>query len=112
MMLGLVFTAVLASQLNPDVTQATIQETICKSGWPEAYRKAHPIPVPTKPGMVVDHNVSIELGGASDKSNMRYQTVANGKAKDRIENDLNDLVCTGLMPLKDAQKMVVQFKDQ
>lgn len=51
--------------------------------------KANPCP-PTGnagkcPGYVVDHVVPLCAGGADAPSNMQWQTVAEGKAKDRIE---------------------------
>lgn len=38
-------------------------------------------------GYVVDHIVPLECGGADAPSNMQWQTVAEGKAKDRTEHD-------------------------
>lgn len=37
------------------------------------------------PGHVVDHVVPLACGGADSPSNMQWQTVAEGKAKDRVE---------------------------
>jgi hypothetical protein len=37
------------------------------------------------PGHVVDHKVALECGGLDVSSNMRWQTVAEAKAKDRTE---------------------------
>jgi hypothetical protein len=37
------------------------------------------------PGYVVDHIDPLTRGGADDSSNMRWQTIAEAKAKDRIE---------------------------
>jgi hypothetical protein len=38
-----------------------------------------------RPGYVVDHIVPLACGGADAPSNMQWQTVADAKAKDRIE---------------------------
>ena len=38
-----------------------------------------------RPGYVVDHITPLACGGADDPSNMRRQTVAEGKAKDHWE---------------------------
>jgi hypothetical protein len=37
------------------------------------------------PGHVVDHVVALKRGGADKPSNMQWQTIAAGKAKDKIE---------------------------
>ena len=37
------------------------------------------------PGYVVDHIQAIDCGGLDAPSNMQYQTIADGKAKDKIE---------------------------
>ena len=38
-----------------------------------------------RPGYVIDHIVPLACGGADAPSNMQWQTVAGGKAKDKIE---------------------------
>jgi hypothetical protein len=37
------------------------------------------------PGYVIDHGKPLECGGADDPSNMQWQTIAEGKAKDKTE---------------------------
>ena len=37
------------------------------------------------PGHVVDHRVPLACGGADSPSNMQWQTVEEGKAKDKVE---------------------------
>ena|ERR1022692_1737221 len=39
------------------------------------------------PGYVIDHTKPLECGGADAPSNMQWQTVAEGKAKDKTEHN-------------------------
>ena len=39
----------------------------------------------TSPGYVIDHVNPLECGGADAPSNMHWQTIADGKAKDKTE---------------------------
>lgn len=54
----------------------------------------------------VDHLVSLELGGSNDISNL-WPEAAEPKPgfheKDKVENWLHDQVCSGVIPLHDAQ---------
>lgn len=55
-----------------------------------AFEREHPCPSTGKtsgrcPGYVVDHVRALECGGPDDPSNMQWQTVADGKAKDETE---------------------------
>ena len=54
------------------------------------FEKSHPCPSTGRgggacPGYVVDHVVPLERGGADDSSNMQWQTIADAKAKDKVE---------------------------
>jgi 5-methylcytosine-specific restriction endonuclease McrA len=54
------------------------------------FKHSHPCPSTGKPtggcpGYVVDHVTPLECGGADAASNMQWQTVAEGKAKDKTE---------------------------
>ena len=40
-----------------------------------------------RPGYVVDHIIPLECGGADSPSNMQWQTVAEAKAKDKMEGN-------------------------
>jgi hypothetical protein len=55
-----------------------------------AFERQHPCPSTGKtsgrcPGYVVDHVKALECGGADAPSNMQWQTIAEGKAKDKTE---------------------------
>jgi hypothetical protein len=54
------------------------------------FQKMHPCPATGRttgacPGYVVDHIVALKRGGADAPSNMQWQTIAEAKAKDRVE---------------------------
>lgn len=54
----------------------------------------------------LDALVTPELGGTTARANLwpqRYDTVWNARVKDQLESLLADRVCTGTMPLRDAQ---------
>ena len=103
--------------LNPDVSQSTIGGTICKRGWtrtirpPTTYTNALKLRQlglyrlrgpPT--GFQEDHLISLELGGhPTDPRNLWPEAYPRAAQVDRIENDLNDRVCTGKLTLAEAQ---------
>ena len=54
------------------------------------FKRQHPCPSTGRssgacPGYVIDHVRALECGGPDTSSNMQWQTVADGKAKDKIE---------------------------
>ena len=54
------------------------------------FRMSHPCPGTglrkgACPGYVVDHVIALECGGADDAANMQWQTVAEGRKKDKLE---------------------------
>jgi hypothetical protein len=56
----------------------------------DAFKREHPCPANGNthgrcPGYVIDHMNPLECGGADAPFNMQWQTVADGKAKDRTE---------------------------
>jgi hypothetical protein len=54
----------------------------------------------------IDHIVSLELGGSNDIANLfpeRLYAHPGYRVKDRLENRLHDLVCSGRLVLRDAQ---------
>jgi hypothetical protein len=122
--------AVLASwtrtpgALNPDVTQATIGQTICVRGWtrtvrpPVSYTNAlkarqvreYGLRGPLS-GFQEDHLISLELGGAPvDPRNLWPEPYPRAADVDRIENELNRRVCGGSLSLSGAQAMESSLK--
>jgi hypothetical protein len=106
---------------NPQVTQANIKSTICKSGWTATIRP--PVSVTDKlkrqgigaygytdksmGSYEEDHLISLELGGApDDPKNLWPEPGASPNPKDKVENDLNSAVCGGRVKLADAQHAI------
>lgn len=110
--------------INPAVTQANIQQTICKSGWTATIRPASYFTTGLKKEQIVqyrykdtnpsnyeeDHLISLQLGGSpDDEKNLwpqSYKTTPNARDKDQVENYLKREVCAGRMTLKEAQKAI------
>lgn len=110
--------------LNPEVTQATIADTICKSGWtrtvrpPVSYtnelklRQMRAYGVGGDPaGYQEDHLVSLELGGhPTDPRNLWPEPRPHAEEVDRIENELNRKVCSGEITLAEGQRRETELK--
>ena len=112
--------------VNPNVTQANIQSTICVTGFTSTIRPPSSYTTALKvkqlaAGYAVngdlntgdyeeDHLISLELGGhPTDPKNLwpePYNDVLGARIKDKIENKLHDLVCSGAITLKVAQKAI------
>ncbi|GAA1998261.1 hypothetical protein GCM10009838_74420 [Catenulispora subtropica] len=106
---------------NPQVTQANINDTICKSGWTATIRppvgytdklksdgiRAYGYSNTSASAYEEDHLISLELGGApSDPKNLWPEPGGSPNAKDKVENDLNRAVCGGKVKLADAQQAI------
>jgi hypothetical protein len=110
--------------LNPEVRPETIGETICKSGWtrsirpPTSYtnelkvRQMREYGVGGDPsGYQEDHLISLELGGhPTDPRNLWPEPRPHAEEVDRIENALNDKVCSGELSLAEAQRRESELK--
>jgi hypothetical protein len=112
--------------LNPDVTQGTIDATICRSGWTSTVRPRVSVTEPEKLASLsaygvrvsasryeYDHDVPLELGGAvNDPRNLWPEPDYSGASgfyrnpKDHLENALHRLVCDGQMGLARAQRLI------
>lgn len=114
--------------LNPDVTQSTINSTICMKGWTASIRPPVSYTNPLKFQQMVDdafasslsdaqskagnyeedHRVPLELGGApSDSLNLSPEVHSESFIKDADENSFKASVCSGEKTLLEAQAQFV-----
>lgn len=107
--------------LNPQVTQATIGRTICRSGWTSTVRPPENTTEPEKFASMraygargpasdyeYDHFVPLELGGATnDPRNLWPEPGASPNPKDAVEDEFNRAVCDKRMTLAEAQRAIV-----
>src|ERR1035437_1615728 len=107
--------------LNPAVTQATIDRTICVEGWTATVRPPESITEQEKAASMAaygdtgslgdyeyDHFVPLELGGATnDPRNLWPEPGASPNPKDTVENELRQKVCDGQITLAQAQHEIV-----
>jgi hypothetical protein len=117
-------TALTPGALNPDVTQATIRQTICSRGWtktvrpPTSYTSALKLVQIREYGFSggpadfqEDHFISLELGGApTDRKNLWPERRPRADKVDTIENELNAKVCSGELSLAEAQRREAEMK--
>lgn len=104
--------------IDPAVTQADIQSTICRSGYTANVRP--PVSetdrfkrtmyaaygIPTGATSELDHLVSLELGGANDAANLWPEVGPVPNPKDTVENDLHKAVCSNKVTLAAAQQAI------
>lgn len=127
---GLPDPALTPGAVNPDVTPANLRATICAKGWTATVRPPSSYTTALKRRQIAaygytdtnlahyeeDHLISLELGGApSDPRNLWPEpytivladgTKVGARVKDQLENRLNDLVCSGALPLATAQHLI------
>jgi hypothetical protein len=106
--------------IDPAVTQDDIQSTICVSGYTSRVRN---VPTSEKNAVYreygithhapysyeVDHIVSLELGGSNNIANLYPEAYANpngARIKDKLENHLHAVVCSGQVRLPEAQRAI------
>lgn len=108
--------------INPTVTQDNIHQTICIQGWtktirpPTSYTRSLKM-MQIEPGenpadYEEDHLIPLSIGGAPrDPRNLwaqRWRGKWGAYTKDRLEIRLQRLVCSGSIPLADAQAAMAQ----
>jgi hypothetical protein len=110
--------------LNPDVTQANINSTICVHGWTKTVRPPTSYTNDLKAKQMreygvggslsdyqEDHLISLELGGhPTDPRNLWPEPYPRASEVDSIENDLNTKVCAGELSLDQAQRKESELK--
>ncbi|MDE2026225.1 MAG: hypothetical protein KGJ07_07055 [Patescibacteria group bacterium] len=108
---------------NPDVTQATINTTICVSGYTKTIRPTASYTNQLKLQQIQlygytdtnpkdyeeDHVISLELGGnPTDPKNLWPEPHPSLNEKDSVENYLHKKVCDGELTLSQAQEEITQ----
>lgn len=102
---------------NPNVTQDTISQTICVSGYTKTIRPPASYTNQLKAQQMQaygftdsirlheeDHLISLELGGApQDPKNLWPEPGRSPNQKDKVEDFLHVAVCAGRISLHDAQ---------
>ena len=110
--------------LNPDVTQANIQTTICVKGWTSTIRPPSSYTNELKQKQMreygvggslsdyqEDHLISLSLGGhATDPRNLWPQPNPRALHVDEVERDLHEKVCAGDLTLAEAQRQESELK--
>ncbi|MPY34760.1 hypothetical protein FNH09_27040 [Streptomyces adustus] len=109
---------------NADVTQSTIQSTICVSGWTATVRPPTSYTNPLKAQGIIDygysdtnmadyeedHLVPLELGGSPrSTSNLwpePYSGTKTASTKDGVETKLKNAVCAGTITLSAARSAI------
>ena len=122
---GLPNTSLTPGVVNPEVTQANIRSTICVVGWTSTVRPKVSYTNALKYSQLhsgynldgdmnmknyeEDHIVPLEVGGhPSDPRNLfpEPRNIRHGAyVKDRLENQMHRLVCSGQVTLKTAQSV-------
>jgi hypothetical protein len=108
--------------IDPTVTQANIDSTICRYGYTDRVRPPEWITEPEKHASLAsygdtapiyeyeyDHLVPLELGGArNDPRNLWPEPGPSPNPKDELEDRLHQLVCDGQVTLVAAQLAIAR----
>ena len=106
------------------MTPSTIHETICRRGWTDTIRPPSSYTEElvlrqmreyrrrgSRSDYQEDHLISLELGGdPTDPRNLWPEPRPRAERVDRVENELNDAICSGRMSLGDAQRRISEIK--
>jgi hypothetical protein len=106
---------------NPAVTDSTIRQTICVSGYTKTYRHVtattkravyteYGIPRSQQRHYTIDHLIPLEVGGSNDLTNLWPEPntgTDDATTKDRDERTLHRNVCSGRVTLEAAQQTIL-----
>lgn len=109
---------------DPRVTQETINDTICVSGYTTTIRPSTSYTNKIKAQQIKDygytdtelshyeedHLISLQLGGSPDDPRnlwpQPYEGTCGARVKDKVEGRLKKLVCNGTITLQEAQDAI------
>jgi hypothetical protein len=109
------------SKLTPGDTFDVSRQDVCVPGYTKTVRavpqevkqevyREYGITSHGRGDYEIDHLIPLELGGANSIKNLwpeSYRTLPwSARVKDRLENKLHELVCSGRMDLKTAQQAI------
>jgi hypothetical protein len=120
--------SVTPGAINSSVTQANIHSTICVSGYTKTIRPSSSYTTTLKKQQLAgpyafyhdsftgdfeeDHLISLEIGGSpTDPKNLwpePYIGTTGARIKDKIENKLHALICSGQISLRTAQVAIAK----
>jgi hypothetical protein len=106
--------------VDPTVTRANIEQTICRTGYTRTVRPPESVTEPEKRRSLeaygdrgplhryeYDHLIALELGGApNDPRNLWPEPGASPNSKDALERRLHRAVCDGRLGLRAAQHAI------
>lgn len=109
--------ALVPGAVNPDVTQANINETICVAGWTKTVRPPPSYTNSLKLQQIAefhlqggphdyeeDHLIPLGVGGSpTSPENLWPEPWARAHEKDRLEDLIRQLVCSGQISLAEGQ---------
>ena len=107
--------------IAPNINQASIGHTICRSGYTATVRPSASFTNRLKRAQLAayrdrnprhfeeDHIIPLELGGAPrDPANLRPQPWPRARVKDREETSLHRAVCAGRVSLAVARETILR----
>ncbi len=107
----------LNATLTPGVARHLSVHEICSTKWGHDRRHVttamkqevanrYGVPWSKHADYEFDHLIPRELGGADDVNNLWPQPWADARKKDQLETRLHVLVCSGQLPLEQAQASI------